>query len=401
MNCLSRRMRIGWILIVFLATTGATSAWALPSPNGPGDLLVGHTEDSIVDAARANRTLPLHIWYPADVTEWNAAIDFSFFSLFGAIGITSTASKDNVAVAAGQFPLVVFSHGFGGVPDQSLKLMEHLASHGFVVVSISHTGNTQDDMSSLDPEADRYPDVAFTIDEMGLMNINGANRFFGHVDNQNVGVAGHSYGGMTAEFMAAGHGGLPADTRVKAIFPIAASSSTLSDAELTGITVPTLLMVGTLDGLISEQDRAYGLISASTLHRVDVIGATHTHFANICDIGQALIDGGLDQSTWVAIGAGALIGPYEATCEPPAFDIDEATRIQNLYAAAHFRAFLNGEAEYLDYLTVTYAQENEAYLAFDGVDPILLPAVPGLGVLAQGVLVLLLGAGVQLRRKRA
>jgi hypothetical protein len=206
---------------------------------------------------------------------------------------------------------------------------------------------------------------------------------------------------MTAEFMAAGHGGLPADTRVKAIFPIAASSSTLSDAELTGITVPTLLMVGTLDGLISEQNRAYGLISASTLHRVDVIGATHTHFANICDIGQALIDGGLDQSTWVAIGAGALIGPYEATCEPPAFDIDEATRIQNLYAAAHFRAFLNGETEYLDYLTVTYAQENEAYLAFDGVDPILLPAVPGLGVLAQGVLVLLLGAGVQLRRKRA
>ena len=397
---ISRTMPTGWILAAILATSSATSAWALPSPNGPGEYRVGHTEDSIVDAARSNRTLPLHIWYPADATEWNAEFNFSFFSLFGAIGITSTASKDALTVAAGLFPLVIFSHGFGGVPTQSLKLMEHLASHGFVVVSISHTGNTQDDMSSPDPEADRYPDVAFTIDEVGLMNTNGANMFFGHVDNQNVGVAGHSYGGMTAEFMAAGHDGSPADTRVKAIMPVAASSSTLTDGELTGITVPTLLMVGTLDGLISEQDRAWGLIGAAVLHRVDVIGATHTHFANICDIGNALIDGGLDKLSWDGIGAGALTAPYEATCEPPAFNIRRATGIQNLYAAAHFRAFLNNEAEYLDYLTVAYAQENERFVAFDGVDPI--PQAPALGVFAQGVLcLLLLGVGTRLRSKRA
>ena len=42
---------------------------------------------------------------------------------------------------------------------------------GFVVVAISHTGNDQSGGSShVSPEADRYPDVAFTIDEVGLMN---------------------------------------------------------------------------------------------------------------------------------------------------------------------------------------------------------------------------------------
>ena len=123
MICSWRSMPIGWILVAILAMTSTTSAWALPSPNGPGEYLVGHTEDSIIDAARSNRTLPLHIWYPADATEWNAEINFSFFPLFGPIGITSTASKDELTVAAGQFPLVIFSHGFGGVPTQSLKLM--------------------------------------------------------------------------------------------------------------------------------------------------------------------------------------------------------------------------------------------------------------------------------------
>jgi predicted dienelactone hydrolase len=375
------------ILAVWLAACSATAVHALPAPDAPGDFLVGHTEDTIVDAARANRTLPLHIWYPADATSWSSEVDFSFFPLFLTIGITSTTSKDDVVVDSGSFPLIIFSHGFGGTPTQSLQLMEHLASHGFVVVSISHTGNIAGDLSSPDPEADRYPDVAFTIDEVGLMNTDAGNLFFGHVDNQNTGVAGHSFGGMTAEFMAAGHSGSPADPRVKAIMPIAASSSALSDPELAGITLPSLLMCGTLDGLLSEQIRGFGLISsAPDLFRVDVVGATHTHFANICDLGNALIDGGFPKASWPSIGAGALVAPYEATCEPPAFDIGEAIRIQNLYAAAHFRAYLNAETEYYDYLTTSFAEANEPDVIFFGSGS-LVPEVPELAFLSRCLLV--------------
>lgn len=400
---LVRRWRSLLLPTVVLAVLGATPVLAQPAPDGPGPYLVGHSEDTIVDAARANRALPLHLWYPADVTAWNAETDFSFFTLFAPIGITSAASKDGVDVHTGQFPLLVFSHGFGGIPTQSLRLMEHLASHGFVVVAISHTGNVQGDMTSPNPEADRYPDVAFTIDEMGVMNADPSSIFFEHVDHQNTGVAGHSYGGMTAEFMAAGHAGAPADARVKAIMPIAASSSALSDAELAGITIPTLLLCGTSDSLLSQQIRGFGLISSAPyLFRVDVLGATHTHFANICDIGNALIGAGLGKETWPGIGAAALVAPYEATCEPPAFDIEEAIRIQNLYAAAHFRAALNGETGYYSYLTTSYAEASEPDVVFFDSGAIA-STVPGLPVVAYGLLsaVMLLAGGLVLRAKKA
>ena len=44
----------------------------------------------------------------------------------------------------------------------------------------------------------------------------------------------------------------------------------------------------TADGLLAQEIRAAGLIhSAPFNYRADVIGALHTHFANICDIADA------------------------------------------------------------------------------------------------------------------
>jgi dienelactone hydrolase len=332
---------------------------------------------SIFDAARADRELPLQIWYPADAVAWDAEPSFTFTQLVLAAGITSTAAKDDLPLDSGVYPLIVFSHGYGGFNIQSLGLMEHLASHGFVVVAPNHTGNTQDDQSSPDPEADRYPDVAFVIDEMIAMDLDAGSPFFGHVDGRNAGVAGHSYGGMTAMFMAAGHDGNPPDTRVKAIMPVAASSGNLTDAEIEGIVIPTLLLVGTLDGLQAETIRSYGLISSHPdLFRVDVVVANHTHFANVCDIGNTLINNGVPIASWPAVGAGALVPIYEATCVPPAFPIAQASRIQNLYAAAHFRRYLLGETEYDIYLSENYALANEPAVVFIGPRGVgLVPAL--------------------------
>ena len=376
------------VLVAALLSLIPGNAGAVPAPDLPGAYAVGHTEMTIIDAARANRVLPLQIWYPADEASWAAEPSFTFTALVLTAGITSTVAKNDAALPAGDtYPLIIFSHGFGGFNIQSLSLMEHLASFGFVVVAPNHTGNTQADQSSLDPEADRLPDVAFTIDEMAAANLNGASSFFGHIDANNVGVAGHSYGGMTALFMAAGHGGLLADPRVKAIMPVAPSSASLTDAELQGITIPTLLMVGTLDGLRPETARSYGLISsAPDLFRVDVTGANHTHFANVCDIGNVLIANGIGPESWAAVGAAALVPIYESTCVPPAFSIDEATRLQNLFAAALFRTYLSGDPGYAAYLTSTYAitEPDIVFYPDTGVD------LPMMGVVAQ----LVLGIGV-------
>jgi len=391
--------------IVAAACLGSAAASAFDQPDVLGPLSVGHTAYSVFDAARSNRELPLQIWYPADAAAWAAEPDFTFTDLVLGAGITSTVAKDDVAMpAGGSYPLIVFSHGYGGFNIQSLGLMEHLASHGFVVVSPNHTGNTQDDQSSPDPEADRFPDVAFVIDEMAAANLDGGSPFFGHVDANNVGVAGHSFGGMTAQFMGAGYGGTPADARVKAIMPIAPGSARLSDAELQSITIPTTLLVGTKDGLRIEAIRSLELqSSAPDLVLMEVIGANHTHFANVCDIGNVLIDNGIPQSLWEAIGAGALIPIYNATCVPPAFPIEEATRLQNLFAASTFRRYLLGDTAYAPFLTKTYA-DTEPDVHFYEIAPGLIgepiPAMPPLAhlLLAVG---LTAAAAVGLRTARS
>src|SRR5262249_56282777 len=47
----------------------------------------------------------------------------------------------------GSYPLVMFSHGFGGHRRQSTFLCTHLASHGYVVAACDHTGNTLFDVA--------------------------------------------------------------------------------------------------------------------------------------------------------------------------------------------------------------------------------------------------------------
>jgi len=398
------RRTLHWACVA-LAALGLVvpTASAIDAPDALGPNPVGHTAFSVFDAARANRELPLQIWYPADATAWAAVVDFTFTNLIAGAGITSPVAKDDVALpAGGNYPLIVFSHGYGGLNIQSLSLMEHLASHGFVVVAPSHTGNTQDDNSSPNPEADRFPDVAFVIDEMAALNLNGASPFFGHVDASNVGVAGHSYGGMTAQFMAAGYGGEPADSRVKAIVPVAPSSAALSDAELQSITIPTTLIVGTKDGLRPQAIRSYTEQSSSDLILIDVRGANHTHFANVCDIANVLIDNGWQPEYWYLLGAEALVPIYYDTCVPPAFPIAEATRLQNLYAAATFRRYLLGDTAYATYLTKAFA-DTEPDVHFFEWGPGLVPGnVPAMPPLANAMLTaaLLAAAAWRLERRR-
>ncbi len=335
-------------------------------PDEPGPCKVGHTYVIAVDSARGDRQLPLNIWYPVDDADHVG--DFTLYRLLGPLGITSTVAIDDVpASAGGQRNLIVFSHGFGGIGLQSIRLMEHLASHCFVVVSPDHTGNTSFDNSSPNPEADRYPDIAFVIDYMEERNNEPGGAFEGRVDTSNVGVAGHSYGGMTSILMAAGYDPWAADVRVRAILPIASSSIPLTDEQIQSITIPTCFLVGTSDGLEPVTTRAYDLLSSGDdRYRANLIGGNHTHFSNVCDIGNVLINAGLGIDQWAAVGAEALIAPYNNTCSPEAYPIDEAVRLQNLYAASCFRRHLRGERFYENYLTPQYATARETDIEFFG-----------------------------------
>src|SRR4051812_48308152 len=118
-------------------------------PFSRGPHAVGVRTVDLSDTARS-RYLPTEVWYPA--TSAYAGQDTSestmdhYDLLPGFPPLKQSAVRD-AAAAQGHFPVVMFSHGFGGHRRQSTFLCTHLASHGYVVAAMDHTGNTVTDMA--------------------------------------------------------------------------------------------------------------------------------------------------------------------------------------------------------------------------------------------------------------
>lgn len=357
------------------AASGASFRGRPAAPDEIGPWAVGHTSFEIVDATRGDRPLPIEAWYPAHPDDAVGPVtQYALIPPF--ISLTSDVAFDDLPVLDRPWlPLVVFSHGSGSLNIQSTGLMEILASHGFVVVAPSHTGNT-----IFDPDGDamaavnRPLDVSFLIDHMLARSDDPGDPFYTRVSPLVIGVVGHSFGGYTALAMAAGLEGYVApDPRVGAIVPISAVTSAHSDEELASIHIPTLFLGGTLDTVVPidpQTVRGFELVSSRFLYRADIVGATHSHFANICDIADVLISNGLPPEDWPGTVAEGLLGPYNDACIPEAFPIDEARRIQNLYTVAFFKRHLYLDPRYGRFLKQGYARAKEPdVIYFDASRP--------------------------------
>ncbi len=365
----------GFLQACFLTLlwSGWVQAQEPDDPALPGAYEVGYrlteTTDNSRDREVGGRTLPLHIWYPASGGE-----DFppaSYLSS-GFLQLPALVARSEAPLLdERRWPLLVFSHGFGGTPTQSTPLLETLASHGFVVVAVDHIGNSQSPSPlPKDPAqaaADRVPDISFAIDTLLGWAQDRLSIWYRAVDPFRIGVTGHSFGGSTAMGMAVGEfGGAAADPRVKAILPVSGSMDVFSDSALSQVPVPLLLLGGSLDTSvpIANNSRAFDLNQAlQPVWNVALEGATHTHFANICAIADGLFTLGLELEDWPGIGASELIDPWLQTCAPDAFPIAEAQRLQNLYSVAFFKLHLNGDGRYMRFLTPLYEQLNEPAVA--------------------------------------
>ncbi|MFM7685925.1 MAG: alpha/beta hydrolase family protein [Actinomycetota bacterium] len=98
----------------------------------------------------------------------------------------------------GPYPLVVFSHGFSLSPIVYSTLLEHYASHGYVVLAPEHNEGFDGSMDGFGEELiDRPSDIVRTLDLAEQLNEDSA-PLAGMVDMEHVAVVGHSYGGYTA-----------------------------------------------------------------------------------------------------------------------------------------------------------------------------------------------------------
>ncbi len=378
---ISARMRITSLMVLMMASLACgeqAAEQAVTPPDSFGDFGVGHTSFTATDTARDERSLLVDVWYPVD-TKADADTPKVTYALSALFGLESEVAVSEAVASEHQGQtLLVFSHGYGGIHLQSIGLMEALASHGFIVASVEHTGNAQaSNTDSFDVAAsNRVPDVSFLIDTMLARSADSEDLFYDRIDDERVGVLGHSFGGMTAIGSAAGWAGAPADSRVAAIVPMSAViqpdlQSTLRESPNAGFTpeqlatieVPVMLIGGTKDDdvLISNNEVGFEQMTAApVVYKVDIDGATHTHFTNVCTIGELLIGLGITEDMWPNIGAADLTEPYENTCSDEAFPIEEVNRLLNIYVVSFFKQYLHGEQGYGTYLTTDYASEEPA-----------------------------------------
>lgn len=208
---------------------------------------VGHTSTLVIDDKRDNRMLGVDVWYPADATPEN---DQTHYELLPGVSLPSATAFENASPASGKFPLLVWSHGRTGLRFNYSQLCEAIAAFGFVVVSSDHPGDTLTDWmtgQNVDDETNdkqRLGDVSFIADcalgthgelMVGLSNI---------VDENNMFIGGHSYGGLTALIATTGIHGMPAEKRFKAAIGAQAYTRILPAELIASVPVPVLLLVG-------------------------------------------------------------------------------------------------------------------------------------------------------------
>jgi predicted dienelactone hydrolase len=332
-------------------------AVAVSSPSQPGPYQVGRRVVEINDAARG-RALTADVWYPV---EQGVTAPLSIYQFIPGIELASlTALADAPASAAGPFPLVVYSHGSGGLRYIASWFTEALASHGFVVVAVDHTGNTALDSvtgaSTPRPvnALNRVQDVQYLITVMLGISATPGDPLSGTMDPERIGVTGHSFGGFTTLGTAGGYsnelGSVPADERVKAIAVMAPYSELNSDEALAAIKIPSLLVSGVLDittPIVNDTTRPWDLISGRPLLRMDIEQAGHQSFTDVCRYQDSLATlPNLPQVFIDVVNEMALEG-----CTKDLIAIDEAHAITNGVTIAFLQTYVAGVDGYETYLS--------------------------------------------------
>lgn len=233
------------------------------------------------------------VWYPADA-EAATATTTETFDIAGLLApdlqalippgarplYPVAASADAPSAAeSGPFPVVLFSHGFAGFPEQSVDLTTHLASWGFVVAAPDHVERSLSGLlgtaaQGVTPREDAAV-LAATLDLVVDEDSREGSPLAGLVDPDRVAVAGHSAGAGAAYELAG------SDDRIDSFitYSVGRADGPVPD-------VPGMVMLGTGDGVIpADATRELYAAMAPPKYLVEIDGAGHLVFSDICLIG--------------------------------------------------------------------------------------------------------------------
>ena len=204
-----------------------------------------------------------------------------------------------------KWPLLIFSHGFGGCAKQSAFLTEYLAEKGYIVIAPDHAdarcggfmgggrlmgsrGGTKDwpekpfrspEVWTDKTESDRRDDVLFALSSM-LDD----RQYAPYIDTDHIGLMGHSLGGYTVLGLA---GAWPSwkDKRFKAVLALSPFITPyIQKKTLRNIDIPVMYQGGTKDDPITPVIKRSGGAYTQTLapkYFLEFDGADHLSFTEM------------------------------------------------------------------------------------------------------------------------
>ncbi len=200
----------------------------------------------------------------------------------------STTAGNDVAISSGQFPFMVFGHGFVMTWDSYQNFIDHYVPLGYVMVFPRTEGG-------FSPVHQEFAlDLLITGTKMEALNMDNSS-FFYQAWNGRKAVMGHSMGGGSSFLAAAQNtanfdilvGFAPAETTPSAI-------NVSSD-----ISIPTLVFSGSEDAVTdptTNHKPMYDSVSNVCKHYISITGGAHCYFANsstTCDFGESASGGNI------------------------------------------------------------------------------------------------------------
>ncbi len=308
---------------------GRETVPSFPLPANTGSFPVSTTSYEFTDTSRDEiftpdptdkRTLTLKVWYPAQANPQALGVAAPYQDNLGQLlapaqGLPANfyswidpniISAAGVSSAQASYPVVLFSHGLGALPQSYTAQLEELASHGYIVAGINHTGvssvNVLSDgrvvpfASSFVPaNLQDFPtalaqivgitaaDTSFVLNQLTALNASDPKGLFaGRMDLNRVGMFGQSFGGVTTT------AAIQLDPRLQAGISLDGPilSSTLTQ---TPITKPFMLMnagqtysdtpVGQTVGQLEQRQAVYQKLTNAG-YNVTIAGTEHTDFSD-------------------------------------------------------------------------------------------------------------------------
>lgn len=286
---------------------------------------VGRRMVQLSDASRGDRMLLVDIWYPAVLN----GEPLTRYEPIPSIVFQSAAAHESprlLTEAGRKFPLVILSHGRTGMRFAYSLLCESLAGRGFVVVAADHPGDALADwlggtfVDDRTNETGRVGDSGFLLDQFVGRTAGASGQadladLAAVIDPTRVAALGHSYGAYTGLAASAGVRGIQPDERIKAVVGLQPYTRSMSDAALSRVNTPTLLVIAEFDQTTpaaTDGDRPWQLLNGSPTWRLDLAGAAHHASSDMglyLELARQLSDLPPMVMAYVAMMSGESTGP--------------------------------------------------------------------------------------------